>query len=41
MTLNREKFGNTREFELTFDTSGRPIWDNPLELVEIDDYFPF
>ena len=41
MTLNIEKFGNTREFELTFNTSGRPIWDNPLELVEIDDYFPF
>lgn len=41
MTLNKEKLGKTKVLELTFDTTGRPIWDNPLELVANDDYFPF
>jgi hypothetical protein len=41
MTLNKEKLGKTKVLELTFDNTGRPIWDNPLELVADDDYFPF
>ena len=41
MTLNKEKLGKTKVLELTFDTSGRPIWNNPLELVADNDYFPF